>query len=533
MYLSYRLLVILFLGSITSIAGQEPEEQSQEILEAGPTTPGQPVALPLRLPLVEALMYTLENQLELKISLLNIRAQQGVAQNLAGPFDPLFGGFVSQEFSQDLQSTTTTVPVKTDFNGYTTTTEVRAIKKTRLGTLLSASAQIQRIDDILVFRGVTNTATISFKVDQPLLRNLWLGPDTVNEEAAWLELWAVYMDGLQSTARHILDTTVQYWELVAAKKFVDISLDAEERFKRLTENIQRLIDEEQLARVDIVQAYEKIVAQQLDTLQLKQQMYSVFEILKLTMGDVQIDPWDEENPYVLDDFTGALPEAQELLKITPELIDQAMTYRYDIQAAAIREREANLLLQGAYNEELPLVNVFGGVSKTDFDIGKGSEDYFSSMELRRPETDWTIGINVSVPLYNDFAKGLVRQRQSEKYQSTLETQFLTQSSITALRTAISNQLSLLRQFKKAKERVDLTREQLEDEWKKLRAGYSTLFVVLDFESRVTDALNEYVLIGKQYMQNVANLRFLTGSLFESDACLSIVALEDVTTLPGI
>jgi outer membrane protein TolC len=248
---------------------------------------------------------------------------------------------------------------------------------------------------------------------------------------------------------------------------------------------------------------------------------------------VDIVPFDLEHPYILDDFSGVQPDAQKLEAIIPDLIAQAIKYRYDIQAASIREREANVLLQGAYNAELPRVDLFGGVRKQDFRLGGGSERYFSSIEMDRPETDWTIGVNFSVPLYNDAAKGLLRQRQTQKYQATLRTRFLTQTSVSTLRSAISNQLSLIRQLKKANEVVALNQKLIEDEWKKLRAGFSTLFVLLDFESRLTDSLSERNRIYKLYMQNIANLRFLTGSLFESDACLSMIALEDITTLPGI
>lgn len=518
----------LILGQMPALTEIHPEEKPG-VVEAGPTTPGEPVANPQRLTLNDALLFTLENQLDLQISLLNIRAQQGVAQNLAGPFDPLFNGNVTQEYSQDIQNNV----VRTKRNAYDTRAFVSASKRSRLGTNLLLSAEIERVDNILSFPKITNTATIQFLVDQPLLRDLWYSPDTVNEEAAWLELWAVYMDSFQSTAQHILDTTIQYWELVAAEKLVEISVSAEERLTTLAHKIERLIEEEQLARVDINQAWEKIVEQELLTLQFQQDSYTAFELLKITIGDVDIAPFDLEHPYVLDDYKDIHYDIEKLEEVTPYLIAQAIKYRYDIQAASIREREANVLLQGAYNAELPRVNVFGGVRKRDFHLGGGSEDYFSSIEMDHPETDWTVGVNVSVPLYNDAARGLVRQRQTQKVQSTMRTRFITQTSVSTLRTAISNHISLIRQMKQANERVALNRRLIDDEWKKLRAGFSTLFVLLDFETRLTDALSERNRIYKFYMQNIASLRFLTGSLFESDACLSIVALEDVTTVPGI
>lgn len=525
------IVLILILGRFCVAAEECPQVQQEEFIEAGPIE--HAAMPPQQFSLTQSLAYTLQNQLQLKISILNIQAQQGVARNAAGPFDPLFGGTLSQVYSQDLQSASSSPPKRTDDSGYQTTALFTASKQTRLGTVVSLNASIQREDNIFVFPKITSTATISFLVDQPLLRNFWFGPNTVHEQAAWLELWAVYMDGFQSTAQHILDTATQYWEVVGDQRLVEISEQAVTRLEKLAVDIQRLIDEEQLARVDINQAYEQITEQKILTLQAKQQMYSAFELLKLNMGDVQICPFDEEHPFILDDFAPVDLNAQGLESLLPGLIEQAITYRYDIQASAIREREANILLQGAYNAELPQVDIFGGVEKTDFKIGGGSERTFSSIEMDHPQTNWTIGLNFSVPLYNDAAKGLLRQRQAQKYQAMLNTQFLTQSAVTALRAALANQISLLRQLKKANERVELNRTLIDDEWKKLRAGYSTLFVLLSFEARLTDALGEFSNIYKRYMQNIVLLRFLTGSLFESDTCMDLIALEDVKTLPGM
>lgn len=482
------------------------------------------------LSLSEAITYTLDHQVQLEISELNFVAQEGIVRNSAGPFDPVFDGDAS--YTEFIHIQCPLIPIKTSKIGHETVAIASARKKARLGTVVSLTTQIDQVDNFCIYPLPTNIGTITFQIEQPLLRNFMWSLDTANEEAAKLELSAVFYDNLQTISQQIFNTVFQYWEVVASQKLLKIGQQAEERFVKLTDEIQKLIKEDQLARTDIEQPLAQIERQRLINIQLVQDLYSNIQMLKLNMGDVDTRARDSDQLLAVDNFPPVQLDLQQFQNIAADLINYASIHRYDIQAARIREDVFDALLKGAYNQVLPEVNVRAGVSTRDFRLRGSAEPFLKPLKLKNPQTNWSIGVHVSVPLYNDAAEGTLEQRQAQKCQSVLVTKLLTQTTIKELREAISNQINLAAEVKKANALVSLNQTLIENERKKLLEGFSTLFVLLDFENRLTNSLSEQVSIAKQFVQNIALIRFLTGTLLKAETFLSCVEVVDVTVLPG-
>jgi outer membrane protein TolC len=492
---------------------------------------------PLPLALNEAIGLTLENQLNIKITQLQIDQQKGVVQTSAGPFDPVINGLFTTTWSTQLQylfsGPGSPFGVKSNFDGQENILEVTATKRARSGTLFTVSASLDQVFNVLLYPAPTNIGTLSFNVEQPLLRNLNYSIDTVTEIASYYELYATYMDNFQEMAQRVLNTVTQYWNTVAAKKQVNISLDAEARLGRLINDIEKLIREDQLAPADLTQPLVQLVTQQIQTIQLTQSYYSAVESLKFNMGEADLWPDIKEPIVALDDFPPVKLNLQEFVKTMPYMIEAAETYSYNIQAANLRVREQDILLQGALNETLPDVSLIAGVTKKDFQQGNGGEDFVNVLVFEKPQTNWTVGVNISIPFYNDTALGEVRQKRAQKWEAILESELLAQDIVTQLRTALSNQMSLALQLDKANEEVLKTQKLLHDEYKKLPLGFTTIFILLNFEGLLTTAYSQQVQIYTQYLQNIATIRFLTATLFYSNGSPNFVEMANVTLLPDI
>lgn len=480
--------------------------------------------------LLQAIAYMLANQPEVEISALNIDAQEGIVRSKAGPFDPVFNGSLDYTEMENLQSAA--FMLKTSKQGHELVGFVEGQKKTRLGTVFSLSTKLEQVDNHFIYPRSANIGTITFQLEQPLLRDFICGQDTVNEIAARLELSAVMFDNLQTISQQILNTTVQYWEVLAIQKQLVINQEAEIRIGKLTDEIQKLIKEDQLARSDIVQPLAQIERQQLIGIQLEQDLYSAIQTLKLILGNIEFCANDSDKIILTDDFPPIKLEVRKFENLAHCLINYATVNRYDIRASMIREDVFDILKKGAYNQTLPQVNLRGGVSTMDFTLGGKAEPFFKPLELKRPQTNWSVGIIVSVPLYNDAAEGTLQLRTAQKSQSKLRTQLLIQSTIRDLRSAILNQLNLAKELDKANALVRLNNTLIVNERKKLLEGFSTLFVLLDFENRYTQSLRDQVAISKQYLQNIAQIRFLTSTLLNADVdCLNAIELADITSLP--
>jgi len=483
------------------------------------------------LSLAQALANTVENQMEVQIAEIKVEAQVGLAMQAGGPFDPLIQASLTSTSINDLQDPC--LGLRTHRKGYINTLKADITKKTRCGTQFSLEARIDQEKDFFICPFKTNIASLSFNIVQPILRNYGCGLDTTKEIAEKIEVQAAYFDALQTISEKIFNTSVQYWETVAAKKAVVINQEALERLQKLSADIDKLIAEDQMARMEKNQPLEKILFRQLAILQTKQLYFSNIQFLKLAMGSVNPTSCKVEDLLLTDDYPKLHLDIYKFQDIFCDLMEYAIHNRYNILASTLREREAAVLVSGAANSTLPEVDVIAGVKTTDFTRRCQANNFLSPIVMSNPQTEWTIGLSISVPFYNVQAEGLLEQRRAEQMEVIYNTQFLMQDTITNLSAALSDHYALALEVDKASERAKVTQKLIEDERKKLPFGFSNLFILLDYEDRLTDALQQHNDIYKSYLQNIARLRFFTGTLLRRDCCFNNIEVVDVTTLPGV
>jgi outer membrane protein TolC len=216
-------------------------------------------------------------------------------------------------------------------------------------------------------------------------------------------------------------------------------------------------------------------------------------------------------------------------KISCYLLERAAQGRFDIMAAQKRPIATRFILQGAKNQMLPKLDVVGGVTRKNFSIptARGSLGDFIDGPA---ENDWSIGLNFSIPLHNDKAKGDLRQAYAREMQAEIRIKQLLQLSLKDMREALSNQIMLYKNLLEAEEAVKENRLLVVNESKKLSSGFSTIFFLIDFENRLTDALLRQVEIHKEFLQNIARIRFLSATLFIMHDQLDTIEPKNLTFL---
>lgn len=501
-------IVMLLLLSSTGLASQQP------------------------LTLSAALKYTLENLDDIKISDLNVVVQEGVLQTAAGPFDPTITAVPIRTFMHDVQDSG--VDKKTDLDGFTNVGNLGATKTTRLGTSYAIST-----NDTQIFNPIfqpppfdrLDSANITFVITQPLLRGFLYNPNAVTEAADALELDAVYLDTLQTISQFIVNTANKYWEVVAAKQILKVQEYSAKRSAELIEDIKKLIEADIAPPSDIYQPQAQHAQKVLLVIQSKQALFTAIDDLRLAMG-VPAYEFRMDVEYDVDDFLDiGLPQLEAFQTALPLWFTQAIKERYDMLALHARLAEAEIELKGAYNEALPQVNVIGGVTKSNFFLGEKAKSFLSAYTAKDSETDWTCSINFSMPIYNDAAKGDIRQRRGKKWQVIYALDRLSQTIVKQIRDLATNQLSLYFQVKQAEEVVEKNKILVANEVKRVEAGYSTVFNLIDFENKLQDAHLNFILIRKQVMQNLAALRYQTNTLLSVDWGSSLIEIENLKHLP--
>lgn len=481
-----------------------------------------------RLSLIDAVTTTLANQLDIQIAVEQFYFSEGVLQESAGPFDPEFNNSDLYTVSRNVQNP----PLRSHKTAHRTLITAEASKTTRLGTKYSLALTIDQQLNPLIIPPKLNTAMIVFAIEQPLLRGYMYGTDAMVEQANYVELQAAYYDVLQRISLAIFNTAVAYWDVVAANKVRAILAFSVERFQKLIKITEELISEQQVAASDVVQPLAQLASRKIDLQLAEQNYYRAIEELKFAMNTVEELACATEDFFITDDFPELNFSYDELLQSSCYLLRRAASSRFDVIAAQKRVEAAGYLVQGARNETLPEVNLVGSVGQKNFSVGSKAEPLLGALQKGPPQTDYTIGVTVNVPLYNDSAIGVLKQRNARQSQLSLQVKQLIQQGLKDLRAALTDQMTLAKNLKESNEAVKENNILVQNELKKLNAGLSTVFFVIDFENRQTDSLIQQVQTQKDFLQNIVRLRFLSATLFNSVNCIELIEPKNLISLPA-
>lgn len=497
------------------------------------------------LTLTEAIEKRLLQQPAIQIAIENVNIQEGIAQSSAAPFDPNVNSEYRSIYSKDLlriglinaRGPCPTPPCQvcgvehTDLRAHEEIGHLDLTKKFREGTIISFNLDFDKMKNPLNCPRKLTTGTMGFEIHQPLLRGFGQGLEKMTELANIQEIDAVRFDTLQSISSQVLETINAYWDTVATRKILEANLASEERLTKLVEKIKYIIEHKQLAEGDILQPLAQLSAQIVARMAAEQNHYIALQQLKLAIGE-----WDEVYPcsnglfVPVDDFPFIETSLYSFPHIFCQLFPLVYTQRFDILASLTREQVYYSLLLGAKNLELPQLDVVG---RADLRGAKASRNRFSGLEFDKPQKDLTVGVVFSMPLYQSEARGLIRQYRSLGLQAMAQTQLLKQQTLTEISEALRNQFSLQQEVIKANESAEEYDQLLKNETKKLQAGYSTLFILLSYESTLTNSIIQYIQLQNLFAKNIAEIRFLTGTLLRYSPwtnCQPFV-IEDPKKLP--
>lgn len=500
------------------------------------------------LTLREAIEKNLLQQPAIRIALENINIQKGIAQSSAAPFDPVVNSEIRAIYSIDLLNIGPNNGIGDIFENnskifcgvaHTNLTAREYLEhldysqKLRNGTIFTFTMDLDKLKNPLNCPRRLNTGTLAIEINQPLLRDFEQGLERMTELANIQLIDVVRFDTLQAISQQVLNTIFIYWDTVAAKLIFDANLASEKRLEALVEKVKYIIEHKQLAESDLVQPLAQLAAQVVVRLEAEQAYYAALQQLKLAIGE-----WHETQPCP----TGAFEPVETfpfieipldaLPKIFCQLFPQVYHQRFDILASATRESVYKTLLLGAKNFELPRLDIIGKASVRGAKSGPKSTSTFSPFE-DTPQKDFTIGVVFSMPLCQDQAKGLIRQYQSQWSQAIAQTRLLKQQALAEINESLRNQLALQKEVIAAKQSAEEYDLLLNNETKKLLAGYSNLFYLLSYEGSLTNAMITYIQLQDQFAKNIAQLRFLTGMLlrYSPHPCIQSFIVEDPTLLP--
>ncbi len=504
----------------TSLPDQTPAAAPKTALaepQAETTEPQAETTGP-RLDLIEAVRLTFENDPNIAIVEARLEASHGALRFARGTFDPVLSSSVTESESR------TPVDETSSSDSSTLSQSVSLQQLLRSGLSLEPSVDLQRSDDA---GPAINTATVSFTVRQPLLRDRGHTVVGAEELASERELEAAKLDLEHAVALRLVAVASQYWRARAAVLDLDVLRATETSSRELLANTRRLVAADVTPAAEIVQLEADLASREVSRIAGEQALFGSRQDLGREVGleaariralPLPGDPFPSVNRETL-------PETDDAF------LAEALARRADLAAARQRLAAGELRLKAADNALKPRLDLIVTPSYSGLVEGSGAETFYTPLLDNVPGVSTTLGFTFSWPTLNRRAEGALIQAEASVRQDGLQVELASKSIGAEVPTALDAVRRSADQLVRLDRAVALFEQALANEIKKLSAGSSTVVDVITQRDRLTSAQQRRVAAQLALALALVDLRFETGTLYLPGTDARTIRRENLTTLP--
>ena len=567
-------LCLLLVGSESSIHAQEPTPtpQSPEL----PQTPvpagvtdyrakqrplpemsrvGVDLSLQRPLSLRDAISMALKNNKDIEVARDNVKIAEFDLLGARGAYDPRFSTTAFYERMENPISSFLTG----GSNGTTTQSDYSAVA--RLEGLSPKLGGNYRLDFSSIRLTSNNQFTalspqyptaLTFSYTQPLLRGLRFDNSRRQVEIAKKNLSLTDAQFRQRAIETITNVQRAYWDLVFSLRSVQIHRDAVLVARTQLEHNRRLVQEGQLAPIDIVAAEAQITT-------FEQNVYSALEEvsksennLKNLIAQNQGSPLWNEPLLPTDSVDLTAPDIS-----LPDALKTAMENRPELQQSNV-VREINEIDQRFFKDQkkpaVDLVGTYGMVGLAGALSDSTNPFTGSSVQVRdavnklllnagfdplpaqpsltiSPDliggysqsvsnllgnrfNNFRVGVQINLPLRNRTAEAQYGRSLVEAERIATQREQLEQTIQVEVRNALQAMRSSEARLQAAVATRTANEQQLTSEQRKLDAGQSTTFLVLERQTALTAARGAELKAQTDLNKAIADLQRATGNALQ-------------------
>jgi outer membrane protein len=471
---------------------------------------------------------TLERDPNIALDEASLQSARGSREIAAGDFDPVLGSTLTQADDR--------IPLSASSSSESRTLHSTSSVSKRFRSGLSVEPQLDllRTDDVTAGSGAVNEGTLKIVIRQPLLRGRGRTAADAVELEAERELAASALDLRQTIARRLQTVVSQYWTTESAARNLEVLRESEESSRNLLENTRKLIEADQVPAADLVQLEANFAFKESARIGGERQLFAARQDLGREIGldaaEIRRLPLPSE-PFPalrLDEIPP--PAAAE------RMIDEALRRRADLRAARERRAGVEIRRRAAENALKPQLDLLLTPGYSGLMPGGDTVSFFSPLYRNVPGASASVGLGLSVPIWNHRARGALLQAEAALKQSALTVDLLAKEIGADVPTALDAVTHNTRQLERARQAVRLFERAVINEEKKLKAGSSTLLDVISQRDRLTSARQAEVSSDLALALTLLDLRFTTGTLLEDESAekeAASIQAAWLTTLPDL
>jgi len=559
------LLVIGFVLSVSAVVSAQTPMQQLPVPEVAPDfkAPQKPMPELNRvgvdmnqqrpLALREALAMALENNKDIEVARENVRIAEFDLLGAQGAYDPRF---TTQAFYERIES-----PISSFLAGGQNGSTIQSdyTGTARLEGQTPVLGGNYRLDFSSVKLNTNNQFTalnpqfptsLTVSYTQPLWRGLKIDQTRRQIQIARKNLSLTDAQFRQRAIDTITNVQRAYWDLVFALRSLQVQRDAVSVARTQLEHNKRLVNEGQLAPIDVVAAEAQISTYEQRVFGALEEVSRAENNLKNMIAKDQKAPLWAESIVPTDSVDLAVPEVS-----LPDALKTAMENRPELQQSDVL-KEINQIDQRFFkNQTKPAVDLVGTYGVTGL-AGTVSSNIVnpltqSSVQLRQRVDElstlagldplpvippqqfsqdlvggygqslqnllanrygtFRVGVQISLPLRNRTAEANLGRTLVEGERIGTQREQLEQTIQVDVRNALQAVRSSEARLRAAVATREANEQQFSSEQRKLDAGQSTVFLVLERQTALTEARGLELKAQTDLNKAIADLQRATGN----------------------
>jgi outer membrane protein len=362
-------------------------------------------------------------------------------------------------------------------------------------------------------------ANVGAKLTQHLLRDFWTDGVRTSIQVNKRNLKITELGVSYAAMDIITQVRKAYYELIYAHDFVKVEEKLLEVRQRFFNETRQKIALGKLAPLDEKLAQSQLVRVQADLISSRNRVSLAENQLKALLGDNFVSS------------VGHQLRPTDPLVVVPETFEVAASWRMgmvqrpDLQQLRLDVEKAELDRKYRYNQLFPTLDVVAGYGLKGADQLLNNNDgtlvlhdpssagAFGEIRGRNNPND-LMGIIFSVPLSRTTDKANYKTSKLRKAQAEVLLKQREEVILRDIDDAIKTARSSLEKVTAAREATEYAKAALDAEEKKLGAGTSTAFVVLQLQGELASAAVDELRAKADYNIAVAQLQFVEGSVLE-------------------
>ncbi|MFO1446797.1 MAG: TolC family protein [Opitutaceae bacterium] len=315
-------------------------------------------------------------------------------------------------------------------------------------------------------------------VRQPLLRNLGLGANLVQVRLARVDKARSEWEYRNAAINTITEVIFRYNDLHFAKKILETSLRSRSLAQGLVSENERRFKVGSMSDYDVTAARARVARREEAILSAERTVRDTENLFKQLISD------EHTVRLLAETIDIESPAPAPTVDVNPARdFPVALENRPDYRQAVLLAQRADLNRIYQRNQRLPQVDAVASLGYNGLDAGfSGSRRQVTDRENR----SYSAGVVVEVPITFAQERGRYRAAQLTLKQAELQRAALEQTIVVDIGNAAGQIETAQKRIEAARVARELAQLTLDAELKKLRAGTSSTFVVLELQESLAE-----------------------------------------------